>query len=81
MVFLAITAAGLAQALQTARADDVIWCGADAIGDTDYLDLGDARLNRFIYELNGRVPDGALDTIREHHPSQTIWIEAAELNE
>jgi len=77
MVFLAITPAGLDQALQIARAADVIWCGANAISDATYLDLGDARLSRFIHELGAGVPAGALDTIREHHPGQTIWIEAA----
>ena len=57
-----------------------MWCGADAISEVDYLAKGAADLSRFIYPLGGEsteVIQGAIDTIREHHPRETIWIERA----
>ena len=78
MVFLAITPAGLAAALRTAAADDAIWCGSDAITEAEYRILRDVRLSRFDYELGDWVLDGALETVKEHHYGQTIWVEAAQ---
>ena len=78
MVFLAITPAGLTDALRAARADDAIWCGSDAITEADYARLKHPNLSRFIYELGDRrLIDDAIGTIEEHHPAQTIWVEAA----
>jgi len=78
MVFLAITPAGLADALRAARADDAIWCGSDAITEADYATLKQPNLSRFIYELGDRrLLDDAIGTVEEHHPGQTIWVEAA----
>jgi hypothetical protein len=78
MVFLAITPAGLADALRTAKADDDIWCGSDAITEAEYSALQRPNLSRFIYPLRDRqlIAD-AIGTIAEHHPAQTIWVEAA----
>ena len=82
MIFLAITPAGLADALRTAKADDAVWCGSDAISEADYEMQNHRNLSRFIYALGDResVAD-AIGTIEEHHPRQTIWIEAASHNE
>jgi len=77
MIFLAISPAGLAMALRSAAADDAIWCGADAITEVEFQAHGDARLTRFDYDVGVHELDDALDTIREHHPGQTIWVEAA----
>lgn len=81
MVFLAITPVGLADALRAAKADDAIWCGSDAITEADYAKLEHPNLSRFIYELGDRelIAD-AIGTIEEHHPAQTIWVEAASPN-
>lgn len=77
MVFLAITPAGLADVLRTAKADEAIWCGSDAIAEADYEALDRPNVSRFIYELGDRelIPD-AIGTIEEHHPGQTVWVEA-----
>lgn len=81
MVFLAISTAGLADALRI-KTDPAIsvWCGADAIAESEYAAQRNPRLSRFIYPLQGETPDvlkGALDTIREHHPGAVIWVEGA----
>ncbi|WP_235539254.1 hypothetical protein [Pelomonas sp. Root662] len=77
MVFLAITPAGLADVLRTAKADEAIWCGSDAITEANYEALDRPNFGRFIYELGDRelIPD-AIGTIEEHHPGQTVWVEA-----
>lgn len=81
MVFLAITSAGLADALRAARTDDAVWCGSEAITEADYATLKQPNLSRFIYELGDRrLIDDAVDTIEEHHPGQTIWVEAVSSN-
>ena len=81
MVFLAITSTGLAEALRAAKADDTVWCGSDAITEADFARLKHPNLSRFIYELGDRdlIAD-AIVTIEEHHPGQSIWVEAASSN-
>lgn len=78
MFYLAITPEGLSQALHVAGNDDAVWCGADAISETAWAALPASNCTRFVHELRDRVLlDDALSTIEEHHPGQTIWIEAA----
>jgi hypothetical protein len=80
MVFLAITAAGLADALRSARPDDAVWCGSDAITEPDQAALKHPNLSRFIYELGDRqLISDAISTIEEHHPGHTIWVEGKRL--
>jgi hypothetical protein len=77
MIYLAITSEGLAQALHVAGNGDAVWCGADAISETAWVALPAPNCTRFVHELRDRVLlDDALSTIEEHHPGQTIWIEA-----
>lgn len=77
MVFVAITPVGLAEALRCAKPDDAIWCGSDAISEADFEALEQPNLSRFTYELGDRLLiDDALGTVEEHHPGQTIWVEA-----
>ncbi|OGB46138.1 MAG: hypothetical protein A3F76_13155 [Burkholderiales bacterium RIFCSPLOWO2_12_FULL_65_40] len=79
MVILAISTAGLQDALRLAEGRDAnVWCGADAISEAEYAALKNSRLSRFIYPLQGQEPDvlaGAIDTVEEHHPGETLWIE------
>ena len=81
MVFLAITPAGLKDALRVAAdSRTAVWCGADAISETTYGKFKGAGLSRFIYDLGGRDPlvlEDALDTIDQHHPGEVVWVEAA----
>lgn len=55
----AIRPAGLADALRTAKADEAIWCGSDAIAEADYKALDRPNVSRFIYALGDRdlIPD------------------------
>jgi hypothetical protein len=80
MIFLAITQDGLAKALAAASGKDAVWCGADAIDADTYRTNAVQGLSRFEYSLIGSgapgIIEGALETIAEHHPGQTIWIEA-----
>lgn len=79
MVLLAISNAALADALRLATDPAVwVWCGADAISESDYTARRIPRLSRFIYPLQGEAPEvleDALDTIREHHPGEVVWVE------
>jgi len=78
MVFVAVTQAGLAEALCRAGSDDAIWCGSDTISETEYAAMGRPGLTRFNYSLADlELDDGAVATVEEHHPGQTIWVEAA----
>ena len=81
MVFLAITPAGLKDALREASGSgSAVWCGTDAISEEDFAALRGAYLTRLAYELGARDPlvlEDALDTIDQHHPSEVVWIEAA----
>lgn len=77
MIFLAITPTGLAQALRAATENDAIWSGSDAISEADYAARQWPNLSRFAYSLEDRVLiDDAVSTIEEHHPGQTVWVEA-----
>jgi hypothetical protein len=79
MIFLAITPAGLAEALRTAKPNDHVWCGSEAISEADWAALPSPQPSRFSYSLTGPDAadyiDGAVSTIEEHHPGQTIWVE------
>lgn len=76
MVFVAITPAGLADALRQAADGDAIWCGSDTISEDEYRSLARAVVSRFNYSLVGpKATERAVATIEEHHPGQTIWME------
>ena len=79
MIFLAVTPAGLTGALRTAKPADHVWCGADAITEDAYALLSSPEPSRFNYNLTDAdgpdCIDGAVSTIEEHHPGQTIWVE------
>lgn len=79
MVIPAITAKGLQDALRLSAAHEVnVWCGTDAISEAEYEAIQDSHLSRFIYPLQGQEPHvlaGAIDTVEEHHPGETLWIE------
>lgn len=79
MVFLAITPAGLLDALHS-RGEQAtpIWCGSDAVSEAAYASLTEANVTRFIYPLLGQHVDvlvGAIDTIEQHHPEEIVWVE------
>lgn len=76
MILLAITPQGLREALEVASGHHRIWCGSDAVSE---LDEACKRVSRFNYPLKGvgkDVLEDALETIKEHHPDQIIWVES-----
>lgn len=79
MVFLAITPEGLQRALQLASDVSLpIWCGSDAVSDADYSKLAGRNVSRFTYPLRDASAEtlrGAVDTIMEHHPGESVWVE------
>lgn len=79
MVLLAITPTGLKDALRLVDGGEAaIWCGADAISEEDHAKLKHAKVSRFVHGLAGEdqgVLAGAIETIEEHHPNETVWIE------
>jgi len=81
MVYLAITPQGLKHALFAVEQYAAsIWCGSDAISEPDFEKLECSSLTRFSYPLGGESPEvlaGAVETIEEHHPGESIWIEHA----
>jgi len=79
MVYLAITSQGLQHALRAVeKCAAPIWCGSDAISESDFENLERSTLMRFSYALGGEsqeVLTGAVGTIQEHHPGESVWIE------
>jgi hypothetical protein len=80
MIFLAITQQGLAEAIQaTSKTGEAVWCGAEAVSDPHYAATVPSNVSRFVYGLTGEnvvLLEDALSTIAEHHPGQSIWVEA-----
>lgn len=79
MVFLAITPNGLNEALKLSVNREIsIWCGADAISESEYNSLQDVSVSRFVYSLSNESSEvlaDAISTIEEHHPNETVWVE------
>jgi hypothetical protein len=79
MVFLAITPAGLVEAIRLAGSAHPVWCGADAITEEDFSANAAENLTRFDYSLlepgREQAIAGALITIEEHHPGERVWVE------
>lgn len=78
MVFLALTRAGLAEALALAGGSPV-WCCAAAITEEEFAARHLPNLTRFAFELGSSGTqfhiDQALADIEEHHPNERIWVE------
>jgi len=81
MVYLAITPQGLTHALHAVeKCAAPTWCGSDAISESDFENSKCTTLTRFSYALRGESSEvlaDAIETIEEHHPGETIWIEHA----
>jgi len=80
MVFLAITPAGLVEALQLAAPTNApVWCGCDAAPEAELKAIKGRNLSWFNYPLIG--PENleslgdAFSTIAEHHPNDRLWVE------
>jgi hypothetical protein len=80
MIYLAISAKGLREVLAAIAGSGIaVWCGADAMTEREFDQLVGANISRFSYALENESDDvlaGAIETVREHHPGATIWIES-----
>jgi hypothetical protein len=75
MVFFARTAQGLAEALRRAVGREPVWCIASAIPEAEYARLGASNLTRFAESASTQPLAQVLDTINQHHPGESIWVE------
>lgn len=78
-VLLAVSASGLNKARDLARNTGAsVWCDARAISADEFKELPPGTLTRFAHALdsNAAVAD-AVETIAEHHPGTTVFVEAS----
>ena len=81
MVYLALTPQGAHDVMNLARdSGSAVWVGSDGLSDAEYEEAGRSgvKISRFIYALVGadrHTVDGAIETVVEHHPNETIWVE------
>jgi len=79
MIYLAMTSQGLHEILDIARDKQIhVWCGADALSESEFEQMPFQHLTRFTYPLAAADPltlERALSTIEEHHPGERIWVE------
>lgn len=80
IIYLAPTPRGLQKTLQSAaETGATVWCGSDTMSEEDFDAFVGIDVSRFNYSLgdaSADVLEGAIHTIREHHPDSTIWVEA-----
>jgi hypothetical protein len=79
MVFFAISRAGLSSYMQLQRFDCPLWLAAGVADDAmkERMHSLSIAASTFIYTIDPSdhvCLEGALDTIREHHPDKTVWI-------
>ena len=82
MVFFAITREGLQSYLQLQRFDLPLWLSHGVADETMQAQMRSSGIaaSTFVYAIDPSdrgLIDDALDTIREHHPEETIWISCA----
>ena len=83
MVFLALEPNAAAEAIAIARhTGAAVWVGSDAMTHEQHYAIAadGVNLTRFAYPLSwveGEVVAEALETVREHHPGETVWVQHA----
>jgi hypothetical protein len=83
MPFLALTRAGVAAAAQNNAKTGPIWIGSDVLSGAEIRQLRAAgtEVSVFINPVRTRDEiEDAIPTLREHHPTNTVWIEATPEN-
>lgn len=81
MVFLAITRAGYEAYAALSISIESLWVGAEVLSEGELAALREAGvdISDFNYKIElheTAVIIGAVETIKEHHPGQTIWVES-----
>ena len=81
MVYLALTPQGLQEILESPETTKMsVWCGADTLSDAEFGKRERGNVTRFTYSLihaDKAAIEGALASIEEHHPGESIWVESA----
>ena len=79
MIFLAITPKGLSDALASAHEGDHVWCGREAVPPDQSGEMLKRNVTIFSYAFTGLNAhddlQGAVLTMEEHHPGQSVWVE------
>ena len=80
MPLLALTRAGVASFVQGNPNSACLWIGSDVLSEAEVEKL--RNMNRevsvFVHPVRTRHEIGdAIPTLREHHPDEPVWIEAA----
>jgi hypothetical protein len=84
VVFLAFTHESALEAIALAKVGGHhVWLGADALrGDEHAAHIANgAKLTRFSHAFDStdaEAVEEAVATIREHHPTETLWIQRNE---
>lgn len=81
MVFLAFGHEQSIEILNLAKtAGCAVWLWADSVTDSEYEKFGSegVKVSRFIYpfsEATAERVSQCLDTIEQHHPGESIWVQ------
>jgi len=84
-VYLDLTPKGLQEIFNTPEAAKMaVWCGANALSESEYAKLERNNVTRFTYSFancDKATIKRAVSTIEEHHPGERIWVEDIVLEE
>ena len=81
MVFLAISRKGYESYRALAHAIGALWVAADVLSDNELAELRGAGVDvsDFSYTIGSQETEviaGAVETIKEHHPGEVLWVES-----
>jgi hypothetical protein len=83
VVFLALSRESTLEAIALANTGGhAVWVGPDTLSHDEHLAqvAKGVRVTRFTFELGvgADAIEDAVATIREHHPSETIWVQCTD---
>jgi hypothetical protein len=79
MPLLALTRAGVASFVQGGPKATCLWVGSDVLSEPEIEKLQALNLEVSVFVHPVRTQDeieDAIPTLREHHPNESVWIEA-----
>jgi len=82
MIFLATTRSGYESYRSLGKVAGALWLAAKVLSAEELRELREAGtdVTDFDYEISSEDADvvaGAVETIKEHHPGEAIWVEAS----
>lgn len=81
MVYLALDPTAALEVIKLAKQSGAaVWIGSDAMSHEEHYRIAaeGVNLTRFAYALSdadSHVIEGALETVAEHHPGESIWVQ------